>query len=91
MSKAFTKETDGEDDGDPGAPGPVVAVKNYITPHGHEALQSELRELVRIERPKMVEVVTWAASNGHASVSSGIVSGISQGIDTISYTISNIC
>ena len=34
---------------------------------------------------------TWAASNGHASVSSGIVSGISQGIDTISYTISNIC
>jgi transcription elongation factor GreB len=67
MSKAFVKETDDDADEDKAPPGPVAAVKNYITPRGHEALQSELRDLVRVERPKMVEVVTWAASNGDRS------------------------
>jgi len=41
--------------------------KNYITSKGLERLQVELRELVTIERPKTVEVVAWAASNGDRS------------------------
>ena len=41
--------------------------KNYITPLGLSKLQSELHELVTVERPKVTEVVTWAASNGDRS------------------------
>ncbi len=66
MSKAFTKETDRDDDDDAPSPAPVN-VKNYITPRGFEALQIELRDLVRVERPKVVEIVTWAAGNGDRS------------------------
>ncbi len=67
MSKAFVRESDEDSDDDVGNAPPSAPVKNYITPRGHEALQNELRELVRVERPKIVETVTWAASNGDRS------------------------
>lgn len=41
--------------------------KNYITPAGFEKLRSEYTELLNVERPKTVEVVSWAASNGDRS------------------------
>ncbi len=41
--------------------------KNYITPPGFETLRKEYVELLNVERPKVVEVVTWAASNGDRS------------------------
>ncbi len=41
--------------------------KNYITPTGFEKLRSEYTELLNVERPKVVEVVAWAASNGDRS------------------------
>lgn len=41
--------------------------KNYITPEGFSALQAELRHLRREERPKVVEVVSWAAGNSDGS------------------------
>lgn len=41
--------------------------KNYITPEGFEKLRSEYVELLSVERPKVVTVVTWAASNGDRS------------------------
>ncbi|WP_413288491.1 transcription elongation factor GreB [Bdellovibrio sp. HCB337] len=41
--------------------------KNYITPAGLEKLKSEYHELMHVERPKVVEVVTWAAGNGDRS------------------------
>jgi transcription elongation factor GreB len=41
--------------------------KNYITPAGFEKLRSEYAELLNVERPKTVEVVAWAASNGDRS------------------------
>ncbi len=41
--------------------------KNYITPEGFEKLRSEYVELLNVERPKVVEVVAWAASNGDRS------------------------
>ena len=66
MSKAFTKETDGDDEEVVLAPIPPGG-KNYITPQGYARLRGELLELIDIERPKMVEVVHWAASNGDRS------------------------
>ena len=41
--------------------------KNYITPQGLEKLKAEFHELLHVERPKVVEVVAWAASNGDRS------------------------
>ncbi|KAB2906586.1 MAG: transcription elongation factor GreB [Burkholderiaceae bacterium] len=67
MSKAFTKETD-SDDGDEVALPPIpVGSKNYITPQGYARLRGELLDLIDNERPKVVEVVHWAASNGDRS------------------------
>ena len=42
-------------------------IKNYMTPAGHAALQNELYQLVNKERPEIVQIVTWAASNGDRS------------------------
>jgi transcription elongation factor GreB len=67
MSKAFTRETDTEDE-EPDAPDPLPAgIKNYMTPTGYAALQDELRQLLREERPRIVEAVAWAAGNGDRS------------------------
>lgn len=41
--------------------------KNYITPEGFERLKKEYSNLLNGERPKIVEVVAWAASNGDRS------------------------
>ena len=69
MSKAFTKETDDSGDDDlPDDPQPLPeGVKNYITRDGLTALQKELQSLLKVERPKVVEVVSWAAGNGDRS------------------------
>jgi transcription elongation factor GreB len=44
-----------------------TAPPNYLTPKGYAALQAEWRELMDIERPKIVESVHWAAKNGDRS------------------------
>jgi transcription elongation factor GreB len=70
MSKAFTRETDtvDDDDGDDAAAPPLPAgTRNYITPAGYRRLRDELLQLLDSERPKMVEVVSWAAKNGDRS------------------------
>lgn len=68
MSKAFTKESDAdEDDDDLILPALPIGAKNYITPVGFERLRLELLGLIDDERPKVVEVVHWAASNGDRS------------------------
>lgn len=68
MSKAFTKETDdqGDDDQEP-ASGLPAGTPNYLTPEGYAALTAELNQLLKVERPKIVEIVSWAASNGDRS------------------------
>ena len=68
MSKAFTKESD-EDNGDDELQLPAIAPggKNYITPQGYASLRTELLSLIDEERPKVVEIVHWAASNGDRS------------------------
>ena len=68
MSKAFTKESDGDDDDEvAGLPPLPPGGKNYITPAGYQRLKDELLELIDNERPKIVEIVHWAASNGDRS------------------------
>lgn len=68
MSKAFTKENDdAEDDEFEGAAPLPAGVKNYITPEGLRRLQDEFKQLKQVERPKVVEIVSWAAGNGDRS------------------------
>jgi len=69
MSKAFTRETDGGDDeeDDVAAPALPAGTKNYLTPAGYARLRTELLTLLDDERPKIVEVVSWAAKNGDRS------------------------
>jgi transcription elongation factor GreB len=66
LSKSFTREGDGEDD-DLALPPLPAGSKNYITPQGYAALRAELFELIDNERPRIVEIVHWAASNGDRS------------------------
>jgi len=67
MSKAFTKEEESEIEApQPEAPLPPGG-RNYITRAGFEALEAELRRLTRVERPRVVETVSWAAGNGDRS------------------------
>jgi transcription elongation factor GreB len=67
MSKAFTKETDQDDDDDLGLPALPSGTRNYMTPAGYARLRAELFDLIDGERPKVVEIVHWAASNGDRS------------------------
>jgi len=68
MSKAFTKESDTDDDDEAGGLPPLPpGGKNYITRPGYDRLRAELFQLMNEERPKIVEIVHWAASNGDRS------------------------
>lgn len=44
-----------------------MSEKNYITPSGLVKLKNEYSVLLNEERPKIVELVAWAASNGDRS------------------------
>ena len=77
MSKAFTKESDTEDaDAEaPESPDPLPqGFKNYVTPRGLALLHDELG-LLRVDRPKVVEVVAWAAGNGDRSENGDYIYG----------------
>ena len=72
MSKAFTKESEPEDDehedaAEEAAHAELAGVKNYITPSGLQRLRDELQFLLARERPAVTQVVAWAASNGDRS------------------------
>jgi transcription elongation factor GreB len=70
MNKAFTRESDAEsedEDDAPGLPALPAGTRNYITPAGYKRLREELMNLLDAERPKVVEIVSWAAKNGDRS------------------------
>ncbi len=70
MSKAFTRESDAQDDDDDDdivLPSLPTGTRNYMTPRGYAQLRAELFTLIDDERPKIVEIVHWAASNGDRS------------------------
>lgn len=75
MSKAFVRESDDDDeDIEPSLKLPS-GTRNYITPTGHAKLKAELEHLVKRERPHVVEVVAWAASNGDRSENGDYIYG----------------
>lgn len=67
MSKAFTRETDRDDDDELSVEPQLPSGKNYITRTGYDRLRAELFTLIDEERPRIVEIVHWAASNGDRS------------------------
>ena len=75
MSKAFVKETDTEEDLPEVAESLPAGLKNYITPAGYDRLHGELQHLRTVERPKVVEVVSWAAGNGDRSENGDYIYG----------------
>lgn len=66
MNKAFTKESDDDDSSDAPESAPPLP-KNYITPQGWARLRGELIDLIDVQRPQVVEAVSWAAKNGDRS------------------------
>jgi transcription elongation factor GreB len=76
MSKALTKESNQPDeDGPDETPALPAGTKNYMTRAGFDRLQEELRQLTRVERPKVVEIVSWAAGNGDRSENGDYIYG----------------
>ena len=68
MNKAFVKEQDQDADDDlPESAAIPPGTRNYMTPAGYAALRQELIHLMNEERPAMVQIVSWAASNGDRS------------------------
>jgi transcription elongation factor GreB len=80
MNKAFVKESsddvdDVDDDLDVAQPDVPAGAKNYITPVGHKRLRDELLHLIDVERPEVVRLVSWAASNGDRSENGDYIYG----------------
>ena len=75
MSKAFIRETEPEEVESDDDPSLLGGEKNYITMAGLARLQAELRHLNSVERPKVVEVVSWAAGNGDRSENGDYIYG----------------
>lgn len=75
MNKAFTKETDQEEDALPAELKVPVGSKNYMTPGGHRRMRDELYQLVHKERPELTQLINWAASNGDRSENGDYIYG----------------
>jgi transcription elongation factor GreB len=74
MNKAFVKESDDDDELD-ASPAIPPGTRNYITPEGHKRLKDELLHLIDTERPEVVKIVSWAASNGDRSENGDYIYG----------------
>ena len=77
MNKAFVKESDDEDEAEALALAQAIPAgsKNYITPAGYQRIKDELLQLIDVDRPEVVKVVHWAASNGDRSENGDYIYG----------------
>jgi len=77
MSKAFTRESNDADDDEEGVSLPALpaGTKNYMTPTGYQRLKSEYMLLLDVERPALVQTVSWAAGNGDRSENGDYIYG----------------
>jgi len=75
MSKAFTRESDKDDEDEDASLSLPNGSRNYITPQGYAHMRQELLVLIDDERPKIVEIVHWAASNGDRSENGDYIYG----------------
>ena len=73
MNQATTPDNDDDEDG--GAPPIPVGAKNYMTPQGHLRMKNELLKLIDVDRPEVVQIVSWAASNGDRSENGDYIYG----------------
>jgi transcription elongation factor GreB len=75
VNKAFVKESE-QDEDEPEVPSGLPAgSRNYMTRRGFRQLKAELDGLVKGERPKLVETIAWAASNGDRSENGDYIYG----------------
>jgi len=76
MNKAFVKESDADDEDDaPDAPSLPPGTRNYMTTRGHALMREEFERLIKVERPELVQVVSWAAGNGDRSENGDYIYG----------------
>lgn len=76
MNKAFVKESEGDDDDlEFGLPPIPPGTKNYMTPAGYQRMKDELLRLIDVDRPEVVRIVSWAASNGDRSENGDYIYG----------------
>ena len=77
MNKVFVKESSEEEDDDQASGLPPIppGAKNYITPEGYQRIREELFSLIDFERPEVVKIVHWAASNGDRSENGDYIYG----------------
>ncbi len=75
MSKAFTRENDDADDDELTLPALPSGTKNYMTPSGYRRLKEEYMHLLDVERPALVQTVSWAAGNGDRSENGDYIYG----------------
>ena len=66
------QQRDGDDEQQLALP---PGARNYITPQGYARLKGELQLLLDKERPALVKVVAWAASNGDRSENADYIYG----------------
>lgn len=74
MSAAFTKE-DNDDENESSVLSISISTKNYVTPSGCVRIRAELLDLIDVQRPRAVETVYWAASNGDRSENGDYIYG----------------
>jgi transcription elongation factor GreB len=80
MNKAFVRNDNSEEDdaddaiADAASPLPP-GTRNYMTPAGYLKMRTELTRLVQVDRPEVVRVVSWAASNGDRSENGDYIYG----------------
>ena len=74
MSKAFTKESDDDDEPEKSEI-TIPTHKNYVTPFGFAAMQAEMRHLLTEEKPKLLTTIRWAAGNGDRSENGDYIYG----------------
>src|SRR3954449_9321791 len=77
MNKAFVKESDQDDDDEAAALALAIPAgsKNYIRPEGYQRIKNELLQLIDVDRPEVVRIVHWAASNGDRSENGDYIYG----------------
>lgn len=64
-----------EDDEEEGLPPIPAGAKNYLTPEGHLSMKTEFLKLIDVDRPEVVSIVSWAASNGDRSENGDYIYG----------------
>ena len=75
MNKAFVKESDADEDDELPEASVPAGTRNYVTQRGYVVLRAEFEHLVKVERPALVQVVSWAASNGDRSENGDYIYG----------------